>query len=93
MLAPASLLLVHGAGSRPCVYDDWFSAFPTLTVGAVDLQEGLAVEEASMSDYADRVVAAARTILFAATHGCRRNISPAVQLTVGDRERELLALC
>jgi hypothetical protein len=60
---PASLLLVHGAGSGPWVYDRWLSAFPTLTVEALDLQEGLDVEQASMSDYADRVVAAARTML------------------------------
>jgi pimeloyl-ACP methyl ester carboxylesterase len=60
---PVSLLLVHGAGSGPWVYDRWLSAFPTLTVEAVDLQEGLAVEQASMSDYADRVAAAARTMV------------------------------
>jgi pimeloyl-ACP methyl ester carboxylesterase len=60
---PASLLLVHGAGSGPWVYDRWLSAFPTLTVEAVDLQEGLAVEQASMSDYADRIAAAARTMV------------------------------
>ena len=63
MRTPASLLLVHGAGSGPWVYDRWLSAFPTLTVEALDLQEGLDVEQASMSDYADRVVAAARTML------------------------------
>jgi len=45
------------------VYDRWLSAFPTLTVEALDLQEGLDVEQASMSDYADHVVAAARTML------------------------------
>jgi pimeloyl-ACP methyl ester carboxylesterase len=60
---PASLLLVHGAGSGPWVYDGWLSAFRTLTVEAVDLQEGLVVEQASMSDYADRVAAAARTMV------------------------------
>jgi pimeloyl-ACP methyl ester carboxylesterase len=57
-----SLLLVHGAGSGPWVYDGWLSTFPTLKVEAVDLQEGLAVEQASMSDYADRVAAAARSM-------------------------------
>ena len=62
MRTPASLLLVHGAGSGPWVYDGWLSAFPTLTVEAVDLQEGLAVEQASMSEYADRVAAAARSM-------------------------------
>jgi hypothetical protein len=60
--APASLLLVHGAGSGPWVYDGWLSAFPALKVEAVDLQEGLAVERASMSDYADRVAAAASSM-------------------------------
>ena len=60
MRTPVSLLLVHGAGSGPWVYDGWLSAFPTLTVEAVDLQEGLLVEQASMRDYADRVAAAAR---------------------------------
>jgi pimeloyl-ACP methyl ester carboxylesterase len=55
----ASLLLVHGAGSGPWIYDDWPEAFPSLRVAAVDLQEGLDVGNASMADYADRVVAAA----------------------------------
>jgi len=41
------------------VYDGWLFAFPTLTVEAVDLQEGLPVEQASMSDYAGRVAAQA----------------------------------
>jgi pimeloyl-ACP methyl ester carboxylesterase len=59
---PASLLLVHGAGSGPWVYDEWASAFPSLTVEAVDLQEGLVVERASMDDYAERVIAAARAM-------------------------------
>jgi pimeloyl-ACP methyl ester carboxylesterase len=61
--APASsLLLVHGAGSGPWVYDDWPEAFPSLRVDAVDLQAGLDVATASMSDYAERVVAAARAV-------------------------------
>jgi pimeloyl-ACP methyl ester carboxylesterase len=59
---PASLLLVHGAGSGPWVYDGWADAFQRLRVGAVDLQEGLDVAGASMSDYAERVVAAARVL-------------------------------
>ncbi len=59
---PSSLLLVHGAGSGPWVYDEWPEAFPSLRVAAVDLQEGLEVGTASMSDYADRVVAAARAL-------------------------------
>ena len=60
MKPPASLLLVHGAGSGPWVYDDWLDLFPTVAVEAVDLQHRLAVDEASMNDYALRVVAAAR---------------------------------
>jgi pimeloyl-ACP methyl ester carboxylesterase len=58
----ASLLLVHGAGSGPWIYDDWPEAFPSLRVAAVDLQEGLDVGSAAMADYADRVVAAAREL-------------------------------
>jgi pimeloyl-ACP methyl ester carboxylesterase len=53
---------VHGAGSGPWVYDGWLHAFPALTVEAVDLHEGLAVEHASMSDYVDRVASAARVM-------------------------------
>lgn len=45
------------------MYDRWLSAFPTLTVEALDLQEGLDAEQASMRDYTDRVVAAARTMI------------------------------
>ena len=59
MRGPASLLLVHGAGSGPWIYRDWPADFPTLTVSAIDLQEGLDVERASMHDYAAAVVAAA----------------------------------
>jgi dienelactone hydrolase len=44
------------------VYDDWPEAFPSLRVAAADLQEGLEVRHASMSDYAERVVAAARVL-------------------------------
>ncbi|MDQ3858434.1 MAG: alpha/beta hydrolase [Actinomycetota bacterium] len=54
--SPASLLLVHGAGSGPWVYHDWRESFPSLRVAAVDLQEGLDVGGASMANYAGRVV-------------------------------------
>lgn len=57
-----SLLLVHGAGSGPSVYEGWLTAFPTLIVDAVDLHEALDVDQASMSDYANRVAAAARAM-------------------------------
>lgn len=55
-------MLVHGAGSGPWVFADWLDEFPSLRVAAVDLQDGLAVERASMSDYAARVIAAARAL-------------------------------
>ena len=61
-MAPASLLLVHGAGSGPWIYDEWPASFPALRVAAVDLQEGIDVGRASMTDYAERVVAAARAL-------------------------------
>lgn len=59
---PASLVLVHGAGSGPWIYDRWAEAFPGIRVRAVDLQQGLDVGSASMMDYADRVVAAAHRL-------------------------------
>ena len=56
-LAPAaSLLLVHGAGSGPWVFDSWATAFPDLVVEAVDLHDGLDVASATMNDYAASVV-------------------------------------
>ena len=59
---PASLLLVHGAGSGPWVYNGWTESFPGIEVSAVDLQDGLDVATASHDDYARGVVrAAART--------------------------------
>jgi pimeloyl-ACP methyl ester carboxylesterase len=54
----ASLLLAHGAGSGPWVFDGWAEAFPDLEVEAVDLMAGLNVAEASMSNYAAVIVRA-----------------------------------
>ena len=54
-----SLLLAHGAGSGPWVFDAWPAAFPDLEVEAVDLMAGLNVAEASMSNYAAAIVRAA----------------------------------
>lgn len=62
MGSPSSLLLVHGAGSGPWVYDAWPPFFAPLRVATVDLQAGLSVERASMADYAARVAAAAREL-------------------------------
>src|ERR687884_1907011 len=55
----AGLLLAHGAGSGPWVFDGWGESFPELEVEAVDLQGGLNVAEAAMSNYAAVVVRAA----------------------------------
>src|SRR5215210_6405961 len=59
---PASLLLVHGAGSGPWVFDGWAGDFPGVHVYAVELQAGVDVASASMTDYAARVVEAAREL-------------------------------
>jgi pimeloyl-ACP methyl ester carboxylesterase len=59
---PASLLLVHGAGSGPWVYDGWEESFPGITVATVDLQENLDVATASHAAYATKVVEAAAAL-------------------------------
>ena len=56
---PASLLLVHGAGSGPWVFHEWALAFPRLDMVAIDLQENLDIRRAGMRDYAAAVVVAA----------------------------------
>lgn len=59
---PSSLVLVHGAGSGPWVYEGWSDSFPGVTVVAVDLQDGLDVAKASHAGYAQIVVEAAATL-------------------------------
>jgi pimeloyl-ACP methyl ester carboxylesterase len=59
---PASLVLVHGAGSGPWVYGGWAESFPNVDIVAVDLQLGLDVSVASHDDYARNVVAAVSTL-------------------------------
>jgi pimeloyl-ACP methyl ester carboxylesterase len=56
---PGSLVLVHGAGSGPWIFEQWPADFPKVEVQAVDLQENLDVSRASMDDYANRVLAVA----------------------------------
>jgi Alpha/beta hydrolase family len=56
---PASLLLVHGAGSGPWVFHGWAQAFSGITVACVDLHAGLDVARASHRDYAGNVARAA----------------------------------
>jgi pimeloyl-ACP methyl ester carboxylesterase len=58
----ASLLLIHGAGSGPLIFANWFPWFPRIEVRAVDLQENLDIEHAAMGDYAAVVVEAAHRL-------------------------------
>lgn len=58
---PRSLLLVHGAGSGPWVFDGWPACFPpALRLATVDLHEGLDPAHATMAQYADAVARAAQ---------------------------------
>ncbi len=50
------VVLVHGATSGPWVFDGWAAQWPDDDVRVPDLQEGLDVAYATMSDYADRVL-------------------------------------
>src|SRR3954454_21942054 len=52
------LICVHGAGTRPSVFDDWSGDFPGWELEALDLLEGLDPATATMSDHAASVVAA-----------------------------------
>lgn len=54
----STIVLVHGEGSGPWIFDDWEDAFPGFSLLAVDLQQGLDVATASMNDYRQRVVSA-----------------------------------
>lgn len=59
---PASLVLVHGAGSGPSVFDGWAESFPGVEVEAVDLQAGLDVAATGHADYARAVRNAAAAL-------------------------------
>jgi pimeloyl-ACP methyl ester carboxylesterase len=59
---PRTLLLVHGAGSGPWVYDGWSQHFAGLNVATVDLQHGLDVASATHADYASAVTQAAASL-------------------------------
>jgi pimeloyl-ACP methyl ester carboxylesterase len=56
--SPASLVLVHGAGSGPWAFSGWERSFEGTAVVAVDLQHGLDVAFATHAAYAERVEAA-----------------------------------
>ncbi len=53
-----AVVLVHGAGSGPWIFDDWLPYFDGMELALPDLHEGLAIERASMDDYASKVVEA-----------------------------------
>ncbi len=59
---PASLLLVHGAGSGPWVFRRWAEAFPSIMVASIDLHAGIDVARASHADYARSVAHAAAAL-------------------------------
>lgn len=59
MRPPTSLLLVHGSGSGPWIFEGWASTFPEVTVVPLDLHAGLDVSRASHADYAEAVARAA----------------------------------
>jgi len=54
-----SLVLAHGSGSGPWVFDGWDDDFPGVELRVPDLQEGLDVAAASMADFAAAIVRAA----------------------------------
>ncbi len=54
-----SLILIHGAGSGPWIFDGWADAFPGVVVNAIDLHRGRDVGSASMWDYQAAVIEAA----------------------------------
>ncbi len=59
---PASLLLVHGAGSGPWVFRRWAQAFPDIKVARIDLHARIEVARASHEDYAGNVARTARAL-------------------------------
>jgi hypothetical protein len=56
---PGPILLVHGAGSGPWIFDGWRTHFDGAELATVDLHAGLDVSFASMRQYADAVERAA----------------------------------
>lgn len=62
MSSPASLLLIHGAGSGPWIFVHWHPCFRHVVTDAIDLQESLDMERATMEDYTSAVAASARRL-------------------------------
>lgn len=59
---PRTVLLVHGAGSGPWIFEEWADTVPTTTLQTVDLQHNLDPQRASMRDYANEIGRAARRL-------------------------------
>ncbi|MGH2683883.1 MAG: alpha/beta fold hydrolase [Actinomycetota bacterium] len=57
-----SLILVHGAGSGPWIWDGWEDAFGGLSITAIDLHRGRDVGAASMWDYEASIYQAAEVL-------------------------------
>lgn len=56
------MLLVHGAGSGPWIFEEWADTFPASTLHAVDLQDDVRIRWASMRYYADAIGRAASSL-------------------------------
>ena len=61
-MSARSLLLIHGGGSGPWIFEGWMDAFPGVVVEAVDLHRGKDVGSASMWDYSASIVEAAEVM-------------------------------
>jgi pimeloyl-ACP methyl ester carboxylesterase len=52
---PHTVLLVHGAGSGPWIFEDWADTFPISTLHMVDLQHDVHIPRASMNQYSQAI--------------------------------------
>jgi hypothetical protein len=59
---PRTVLLVHGAGNGPWIFEEWADTFPTSTLHLVDLQHDVHVPRASMNQYSRAIGRAARDL-------------------------------
>lgn len=57
------VVLVHGAGSGPWVFDGWSHEFSGVSLHTVDLHADVDVAQASMTDYCHRVVACMKDVM------------------------------
>jgi pimeloyl-ACP methyl ester carboxylesterase len=85
-MSPRSVVLVHGAGSGPWVFDGWDDAFPQSQLVAVDLQDGVDVSRASHRDYEDVLVAAVRDLTRPLV-ACGWSLGGLVVMTAAERLR------